>query len=122
MEGQVLKRARDQRVRVRSVSMGGDDQVRRFSREFDTEEGLRNALATLLRRMGRDEVRITHGGNEKGKDIVFYGPSGLLERSLFACVVKNERIVGSITSRTSAKAVLHQAEQAFSEPFVNPNN
>ena len=77
---------------------------------------------TLLRKMGREDVRITHGASEKGKDIVFYGPSGLLERSLFACVVKNERIVGSIGNRTSAKEVLQQAEQAFSEPFVNPNN
>jgi hypothetical protein len=72
--------------------------------------------------MRREEVRITHGADEKGKDIVFYGPSGLLERALFACVVKNKRIVGSIGSGTSAKEVLHQAEQAFTEPFVNPNN
>lgn len=98
------------------------DQVTKFAREFTSEEQLRNALATLFRKMGREDVRITHGTNEKGKDIVFYASGGLLERTLYACVVKKEKIKGAIGCRTSAKDVLQQAEQAFVEPYINPSN
>ena len=86
-----------------------------------TEAELRDHLATLLRKMGRHEVRITHGTGERGKDIVFYGPSGISDRSLYACVVKNDRIVGDVTSNMSAQVVYRQAEQALREPYRNPS-
>ena len=80
-------------------------EVERFARAFKTEKELREHLETLFRKMGRLEVRITHGTSERGKDIVFYGPSGLDDHSLYACVVKNDRIVGDVTSPTAAQVV-----------------
>jgi len=91
----------------------------KFCAEFATEDRLRRVFADLLTKMGKESVRVTHGPTEKGKDIVFYGPGGLGERRLFACVVKNVRITGSISSRSNAKEVLNQAEQAFAEPYLN---
>ena len=96
-------------------------EVERFARAFKTEKELREHLETLFRKMGRLEVRITHGTSERGKDIVFYGPSGLDDHSLYACVVKNDRIVGDVTSPTAAQVVFYQAEQALREPYRNPS-
>ncbi|MGJ5814881.1 NACHT domain-containing protein [Paludibaculum fermentans] len=89
---------------------------------FKDEADLRQCLRKLLTKMGREEVRITHGTLEKGKDIVFYARGGMNERAPYACVVKKDRITGSVSARTSAKAVLQQAEQAFDEPYTNPSN
>jgi hypothetical protein len=72
--------------------------------------------------MGREEVRITHGSQEKGKDIVFYARGGMNERTPYACVLKKGRITGSVSGKTPAKEVLYQAEQAFDEPYTNPSN
>jgi hypothetical protein len=69
--------------------------------------------------MGREGVRITHGTNEKGKDIIFYSTGGLGEKRLHACVVKNQRITGEVDASNGAKNVLFQAEQALDEPYVN---
>jgi len=38
-----------------------------------------------------------------------------------ACVVKNDRIVGDVTSPTAAQVVFHQAKQALCEPYRNPS-
>ena len=65
-----------------------------FAKAFPTEDYLRKVLADLFRKMGHSGVRITHGSNEKGKDIVFYREGPLHEKKLFACVVKNEPITG----------------------------
>jgi hypothetical protein len=94
-------------------------ELQRFASEFDSEDKLRKVLADLLGRMGREGVRITHGGTEKGKDLIFYSKGGLGERRLNACVVKNTRISGKVDESSGAKAVLFQAEQAFEESYVN---
>lgn len=91
-----------------------------FARAFENEKALIEHIATLLRKMGRRNVRITHGKLERGKDIVFYGPSGIDEDVLYACVVKNKRIRGSVDSTNAAKTVLSQAEQAQDEAYINP--
>ena len=90
-----------------------------FTMEFNSEDKLRRVIADLLGKMGREEVRITHGTGERGKDIVFYASGGMGERRLFACVVKNKPISGNISSTSGAKVVLNQAEQAFDEPHIN---
>jgi len=90
-----------------------------FSIEFNSEDKLRRVIADLLGKMGREEVRITHGTSERGKDIVFYASGGMGERRLFACVVKNKPITGNVASTSGAKVVLNQAEQAFDEPHIN---
>jgi hypothetical protein len=104
------------------ISIPVPDELERFATAFKDEAHLRQCLRTLLMNMGREEVRITHGALEKGKDIVFYARGGMNERAPYACVVKKDRITGSISARTSAKDVLHQAEQAFDEPYTNPSN
>jgi hypothetical protein len=97
-----------------------------FAREFQTEDKLRRVLADLLRKIGHEGVRITHGTNEKGKDIVFYCDGPLGEKRLFACVVKNGPITGQAEDlRTGAPTLVHrilqgvinQIQEAFSEPL-----
>ena len=54
-----------------------DGGLGRFARAFKSEADLWEKLAELFRRMGRERVRVTHGTQEHGRDIVFYGPGGL---------------------------------------------
>lgn len=111
-----------------SVTRGGYvSQLELFAREFKSEAQLRKVLADLLRKMGHTGVRITHGTNEKGKDIVFYSQGPLGEQRLFACVVKNEPITGQVDNHTSGaptlvrqiQGVLNEIESAFAEPLPN---
>ncbi len=92
----------------------------RFAQEFRDEAHLRLVLNDLLLRMGAKGVRITHGINERGKDIIFYKPGGLSRDVLYACVVKKDKITGRADSATGARTVLNQAGQALSEPYTNP--
>ena len=64
-------------------------------------------------------VQRTHGTQEYGKDIIFYGPGALTETRLHACVVKNTPITGTVESKSGARTVLFQAQQALDTPFVN---
>lgn len=91
----------------------------RFAKEFRDEAHLRNAIADLLVKAGATGVRITHGANERGKDIVFYRDDGLSRNVLFACVIKNNRITGRADSNSGAPTVLNQATQALLEPHVS---
>lgn len=99
-----------------------------FAREFQLEDRLRRVVADLLTKMGHKGVRITHGPNEKGKDIVFKAPGPLGEMKLFACVVKNTPITGQAEDLISGaptivhrvqQGVLNQIQQAFNEPLPN---
>jgi len=62
-----------------------------------------------------------HGPQEHGRDIVFYGPGGL-RTTLYACVVKNDRMSGEAGSSQSMRTVIDQAKEAFSIPYQNPDN
>jgi hypothetical protein len=98
-----------------------------FARAFPTEDELRQVIADLLRKIGHTGVRITHGTNEKGKDIVLYSEGPLGERRLYACVVKNAPITGQADDHKSGaptllnriQGVLNQIESAFNEPLPN---
>jgi hypothetical protein len=102
-------------------------QLDLFTREFHDEARLRTVVADLLRKMGNNGVRITHGSSEKGKDIVFYNDGPLGERRLFACVVKNQPITGQAEDQRNGaptlvsqlQGVLNQIESAFSEPLAD---
>lgn len=102
-----------------ALTTGYKTDLDHFIKEFDSESKLHRVIADLLGKMGREEVRITHGTGERGKDIVFYAKGGMGERRLFACVVKNKAITGDVSSPSGAKAALNQAEQAFDEPHIN---
>jgi len=99
-----------------------------FAREFQNEDKLRRVVADLLRKIGHEGVRITHGPNEKGKDIVFYCNGPLGEKRLFACVIKNSPITGQAEDvQRGAPALVHrilqgvlnQIQQAFNEPLAS---
>lgn len=119
---------RKPRVRLANADRGGySTKLDLFAREFESEDKLRKVVADLLRKMGHEGVRITHGPNEKGKDIVFYckGPFG--ESRLFACVVKNGPITGQAEDlRNGAptivnrllQGVVNQVVEAFTEPLT----
>jgi len=98
-----------------------DEGLGRFARAFKSEADLWDKLAELFRRMGRERVRVTHGVQEHGRDIVFYGPGGL-GTALYACVVKNDRITGEAGSTKSVRTVIDQAKEAFEYPYLNPDN
>ena len=98
-----------------------DEGLGRFARAFQSEADLWDKLAELFRKMGRERVRVTHGVQEHGRDIVFYGPGGL-GPALYACVVKNDRITGETGSTRSVRTVVDQAKEAFQYPYLNPDN
>lgn len=100
------------------IDLGTD--ITAFSRAFATENDLQEAIAELLRNIGHHGVRITHGRNEKGKDIESYVKAGLGKSRLEVCVVKNERIKGDFSSACSASNVLFQVNAALAEPRPNP--
>lgn len=91
----------------------------KFAKEFSDEAHLRAVLADLFAKAGMKGVRIPHGPNERGKDIIFYTSGGLSRDVLYACVVKNERITGQAQSPAGSQTVLNQALQALAEPYTD---
>jgi hypothetical protein len=105
---------------VPSIHIHQHSDLGRFAQEFRDEAHLRSVLRDLLTRSGAKGVRITHGTNEHGKDIVFYKEGGLSKDVLYACVVKKDRITGRADSSGGAQTVLNQALQALNEPYTDP--
>ena len=70
--------------RKRTTHRKGETHLDTFAAAFPTEGDLRNKMLTLLRKMGRKELRIHHGIHERGKDLLFYAPRGLGEDALYA--------------------------------------
>src|SRR6266851_1458014 len=93
--------------------------LQRFSQAFESEADLRNQLFTLLTKMGNEGVQITHGTQEYGKDIVFYSLDAVGSRILNACVVKKDKITGSVDDNHGARTVFQQVEQALDTPHIN---
>ncbi len=52
------------------------------------ERALYNVLVKIFQKLNFREVRITHGPNEIGKDIIFYCEDNLMRKYWTACVVK----------------------------------
>jgi hypothetical protein len=91
-----------------------------FASAFPSESDLRAAIADLLPRLqNAGEVKITHGAQEYGKDIVFRTRGPLLEAVLCACVIKNCKITGAVDSNRGAMTVLNQVKQCLGHPYVN---
>lgn len=109
-----------ERATVTFKDVGKHSDLGRFAQEFRDEAHLRLVLRDLLTRSGAKGVRITHGANEHGKDIIFYKEGGLSKDVLYACVVKKDKITGRADSRGGAQTVLNQALQALNEPYTEP--
>lgn len=99
--------------------MVGPTKLDRFISSFKNEAELRLAVVSLLEKMpNTTNVRLTHGTQEHGKDIVFDSIVAFGQRELVACVVKNEKITGSADSDQGARAVYTQADQALDTPIA----
>lgn len=96
-----------------------DSDLDKFAQEFRDEAHLREVLRDLLIKSGATGVRIEHGRNERGKDIVFYRPGGLYGDVLYACVVKRDKITGRADSNSGAQTVFNQALAALHEPYAD---
>jgi len=105
---------------VAAIDIHQHSDLGRFAQEFRDEAHLRSVLRDLLTKTGAKGVRITHGTNEHGKDIIFYQEGGLSKDVLYACVVKKDRITGRADSSGGAQTVLNQALQALNEPYTDP--
>jgi transposase len=92
----------------------------RFAAAFESEDVLRKTIESLLAQIPTlSGVQRTHGTQEYGKDIIFYGPGALSETRLHACLVKNTPITGNVDSNAGARNVLFQAQQALDTSIVN---
>jgi hypothetical protein len=97
-----------------SIAMTLKTRLDKFISSFKNEDELRRAVVALLEQMpNTSNVRLTHGRDERGKDVVFYSPGPFAQRELVACVIKNSKIEGSVQSDEGARTVLLQAEQAL---------
>jgi len=96
------------------------DELRRFVEGFENEDALRRAVEALLMKMPDcREVRAMHGAQEQGKDIIFSSEGPMGEIVLNACVIKNDKITGSVDSASGARTVFHQVEQSLDTPVLN---
>jgi len=99
-----------------------ENELTRFAKAFPTEADLIKSIATMFRRRTDiTGVHILDGTHERGKDLVFYAPDPVGQRTLHACVVKNKKIVGTAGSAYSPTTVLEQASQALLTPYHAPN-
>lgn len=78
-------------------------------------------LIPLFQRMGFRDVLLYQGADELGKDIVMWQPDMFGERINFAVVAKAKKVDGKATGNSSAANVRFQIEQAFSNPYFDPN-
>ena len=100
--------------------MTGLTKLDRFISCFKHEAELRIAIVGLLEKMpNTTNVRLTHGSQEHGKDMVFQSIGAFELPLLIGCVVKNDKITGSADSDQGARAVYIQAEQALDTPIAN---
>ena len=103
--------------------MSDQTKLDRFISSFKNEGELRTAIVALLEKTPNvSNVRLTHGSQERGKDVVFHFWGPFSQRQLVACVIKNEKITGSAESDQGARTVYAQAEQALDTPLANVAN
>ena len=76
-------------------------------------------LLPLFSSLGYENIRIMHGPDELGKDIVFRTVDPLRGELQYACVVKSQKLTCSVSSNRSLREVLYQSQQAFKHPLVN---
>ena len=92
----------------------------RLEKHFPNENVLQNALVELLDRIGLSEgIEILQGPQETGKDIIFYIKGGFAEAIPCACVVKNTKITGQVSTNIGARTVFFQALQVLDTPHTD---
>ena len=94
-------------------------ELQRFANSFATESILHTRLETLFSRIPNvSGVKVLQGTQEYGKDLIFYARGTCGERRLIACVVKNDKISGSIGAQSGASRVLFQVRQALKNAYT----
>ncbi len=94
-------------------------ELQRFANSFATESVLHTRLETLFSRIPNvSGVKVLQGTQEYGKDLVVYERGTCGERRLIACVVKNDKISGSIGAQSGASRVLFQVRQALKNAYT----
>ncbi len=101
--------------------MNATKDYKREIEKVTDEAKIRELLKILLPKLGFCNVIITHGKDEKGKDLVFSSVSQLGTYDWFAMVVKKGKIIGS--SDTDNNAIINirnQIELCFEHPYYFP--
>jgi hypothetical protein len=77
-------------------------------------------LPTLLRELDYVDVRVLHGPQEVGKDLLVWRLSEIETLEWVGFVVKVGDITGQVASVSGIRTVLHQAEQVLDHEVVDP--
>src|SRR5437899_2070401 len=88
-------------------------------RKISQEANLRELLMNLFERMTWDPV-LTHGTNERGKDIVCKETKNVLHvTEWIGCVVKQGKITGATSGNSSIQTIVNQVQEAFIHPYTD---
>lgn len=88
----------------------------RILRDLDEATFRTDVLVPLLRKMGYDNVRETHGPNEFGVDIAFRETSPL-STSIVGIVAKVGNISGAASGKENLNTILNQINMSFDVPI-----
>ncbi len=78
-------------------------------------------IRDLLRAMGYEQVNITHGPVEIGKDIVFLESDQIGRRIWRGIQVKKDPLTGSLATDKGARGIIIQCEASLDTPYTEPN-
>ncbi len=92
-------------------------QMREFKDEADFRD---NFLPWFFKRLWYIDVRVTHGANEKGKDIVMKRMNELGEYEYIAAQVKYWNLWATASKDDNITTLITQAQQAFQNPYRDP--
>lgn len=91
-------------------------------RALKKEGALHQLLADLLRKIGYENVKITHGTNEHGKDLVANSKAQTGGKEVLAVVAKLGRISGAVSKTKNLTELQEQVELAFKIPYESPDS
>lgn len=91
----------------------------RILQKLDEKKLTSNVLMPLFREIGYKDVIDNQGNVDKGKDIIFYEENRIGEREYIAVQAKAAKIHGVAGKKGNASEILTQAQQAFTNPFVD---
>ena len=83
------------------------------------EDELRTQTVIPLFNSMNFTVYDTHGALEFGKDLILYNRESTGEVTYSAVQIKTKDILGTTTSSSSIRTIIHQCESAFEIPFID---
>ena len=86
------------------------------------EDELREkVLVPMFRAMGFQDVRLFHGQNERGKDLIMWKPREDASKEYCVVVAKARKISGKASGPGSAQELFFQIDQALSNTYPDPS-